>query len=267
MMKKRKKKEEFEKKVENILYRIEQERISQPNSTVMARMMASNLRSGKINVKFIVQINDDSFYCKQVKLFHSVGAREFSEAIMDRIEDNKFGIILANIPIDTTVLYYIEMLDKGGVWIKRLKDDEKQEPFEFSTTREGVKEISDWDDPNLIRCRICDYMCHPEWDICPGCKTPLYDNMLQQEIFQEDQEEKERKRADQKDPQRIAWENMASVFYEPLPECPNCGAAYQPDWNKCPICDYDLENLAEEKTIKKKKENKKKHKNQDRDII
>jgi RNA polymerase subunit RPABC4/transcription elongation factor Spt4 len=172
-------------------------------------------------------------------LWYSAGAEEFKSCMMDKLDDMNYTVVLANIPIDTTVLYYIEMLDRGGVWLKRYMDEKEQTPFEFSTSREGVQEISNWSDPDLIKCTVCDYMCRREWDICPGCRTPLHDQMLTQEIFQEDQLQKERIRAKETDPDVLAWKSVESEEII-LSECPSCGYAYQPDWDLCPICNYDL---------------------------
>lgn len=262
MMKKKKQQEEFEKKVQNVLYRIHQERIESPNSTVMARLMASNSSTGNMTVKIIVRLNDASFYCRGIKLWYSAGNEEFKSAMMDKLDDMNYAFVLANIPPDTTVLYFIEMLDRGGIWLKRYYDEKDQTPFEFSTSRDGIQEISNWNDPDLIKCAVCDYMCRQEWDVCPGCKTPLHDKLMTQEIFQDDQTKKEEERAKETDPDILSWKSVESV--DILPECPSCGYAYQPDWNKCPICNYDLKKIQiEEESKVLNKESDKNRKNID----
>ena len=162
---------------------------------------------------------------------------------MDKIDDNNFSVVLANIPVDMTILYYLELLDRGGVWLKQLRNEEKQEPFEFSTSKDGVQEKKDWDDPDLIKCEVCGYMCRKHWDECPECHTPLYDTT--QEIFMDEQAAKERQRAKETDPDEIAWQEAQQTdeFWKALPDCPSCGYTVQPDWSACPVCGFDLQSV------------------------
>lgn len=263
MFRKKRQKEEFDKKVNNIYKRIRKERLEQPRSTVLARMMPSNVESGKINVKIIMKITDDSFLCRQVKLWFSSGVQEFKPVTMDKTGDKSFEVILANLPIDTTVLYYFELLDKGGVWLKRLKDEQKQEAFEFSTSRDGISEKKDWDNNELIKCTVCEYMCQPEWDTCPVCGQGLHDEMLRQDIFIDEQEAKEQKREAVKE--EAIWKNAGGDFEE-LPECPSCNYSVRLSWQTCPICNHDLSELKEE-LQKNAKTSKKLQKNKNYDIL
>jgi len=186
-------------KKQKILYRIQKENIEKPRSEVIARMLASNIDQTKINVKILVKITDESFFCKGVKLWFSASAENYKPIMMEEISEGIFGIVLANIPENTTVLYYIELLDKSGLWLKRFRHENTQEPFEFYVTKSGVKEVADWDVEGLVRCRVCDYMCQPSWDICPGCKTPLHDEELIPSMFEEKKDSENKKITDQID--------------------------------------------------------------------
>ena len=231
---------EYKKKIDGITNRLERERATADRVVAFARMMPSNLETGKINVKVSLKIVDKSFYCRQSKIWYSAGADEFREAVMDKVDDMNFAVVLANIPLDMTVLYYFELLDKGGVWLKQLKDEEEQKTYEFSTGKDGVKEVKDWEDDNLVKCEVCGYMCRTEWDDCPECNTPLHDTT--QEIFIDDQTSKEEKRKLESDPDEIAWKEAQQTdeIWRGLPECPNCGFTVQPDWSACPVCSFDL---------------------------
>ncbi|MHA1872148.1 MAG: hypothetical protein ACTSXF_14475, partial [Promethearchaeota archaeon] len=231
---------EYKKKITKITKRLELERKYADRVTAFARMMPSNIESGSINVKINLRINDDSFFVRQAKLWYSAGADEFRSVMMDKIDDSNFSIIITNIPIDITVLYYFELMDKSGVWLKQLKDEAEQKTYEFSTSKDGIKEATDWDETGLIKCEVCGYMCRPEWETCPECNTPLHDTT--QEIFLEDQKRKEEELKKQMDPDEIAWREAQQTdeFWRGLPECPNCGFAVQPDWASCPVCGFDL---------------------------
>lgn len=240
MFRKKRQKEELDKKIGKIYGRIQRERIEQPRSSVMARMMPSNTESGKINVKIFIKITDESFLCRQVKLWYSAGVQEFRSTIMEQSGEKSFEVILANLPVDSTVLYYFELLDKGGVWLKRLRNEEEQQPFEFSTSIDGIHERKDWDDSDLLKCRVCEYMCQPDWDNCPVCGSALHDEMLKQDIFIDEQKAKELKRQSVKE--AAIWKNTCGE-YEALPECPNCGYSVRLEWQQCPICNEDLSKL------------------------
>ncbi|MCP4762091.1 MAG: hypothetical protein GY870_09930 [archaeon] len=240
---KKKQKDEYEGKIKKITDRLEHERLERQRATAFARMMPSNLKSGKLNVKINVRINDKSFYCRQVKLWYSAGADEFREIMMDMVDDLNFAVVLGNIPLDTTVLYYLELLDRGGVWLKQLRNEEKQQTFEFSTNIDGINEVSDWDESELIKCVVCGYMCRREWDECPDCKTPLYTDS--QEIFADDQKKKEVMRAKEIDPDEIAWREAQKTdeSWRGLAECPSCGYSVQEGWSKCPVCNMDFTDV------------------------
>jgi len=206
--------------------------------------MPSDIKSGKLNVKINLRINDNSVLCRQAKLFYSATGG-FESVIMDRIDDYNFSVVLANIPIDMTVLYYFELLDKSGANIKVLRNEAEQQTYEFSTHKGGITESTDWDTSGLVKCSICGYMCRPEWDNCPECNTPLHDKMLTQEVFIEDQIKKEEERTKETDLDEIAWKEAqeSEEFWKTLPECPSCGYTVQLDWAQCPVCGFNLSSV------------------------
>ncbi|MHA1339747.1 MAG: hypothetical protein ACTSRZ_06450 [Promethearchaeota archaeon] len=232
---------EYKKKIKQITDRLERERIEADRVTAFARLMPSDLKSGKLNVKINLRINDPSFLCRQATLFYSATGG-FESVVMDKIDDYNFSVVLANIPVDMTVLYYFELLDKSGTTIRVLKNETEQQTYEFSTHKDGITEATDWDTSGLIKCSVCGYMCRPEWDNCPECNTPLHDKMLTQEIFLEDQIKKEEERAKETDLDEIAWKEAQETdeFWKTLPECPSCGYTVQLDWAQCPVCGFDL---------------------------
>ncbi|MBD3350278.1 MAG: hypothetical protein GF364_02215 [Candidatus Lokiarchaeota archaeon] len=235
---------EYKKKLQKITDRIERERRDAERVIAFARMMPSNIETGKLNVKINLRVIDKSFYCREAKLWYSATG-EFESVRMDKIDDRNFSIVLANIPIDMTVLYYFELLDRGGVWLKQLRNEEEQKTYEFSTGKDGVTEATDWDTSDLVKCSVCGYMCRPEWDKCPECNTPIHDDMMYQEVFLDDQVEKEEKRAKETDPDEIAWKEAQETdeFWRGLPECPSCAYTVQEDWAKCPVCGFDLTSV------------------------
>jgi RNA polymerase subunit RPABC4/transcription elongation factor Spt4 len=203
--------------------------------------MPSDIKSGKLSVKINLRINDESFLTRQAKLWYNASG-EFESVMMDRIDDSNYSVVLANIPIDMTILYYFEILDKGGVWVKQLRNEAEQQTYEFSTGKDGIKEVTEWETEGLVKCSVCGYMCRPEWDNCPECNTPLHDEMMTQEVFIEDQKKKEEIRAKETDTDEIAWKEAQEVdeFWKGLPECPSCGYTVQEDWAKCPVCGAEL---------------------------
>lgn len=233
MVKNKKLKKEYDEKIRKIGDRLEHERISRKIASVAARMIPSPVDNTKLNVKIFVKINDTSFYCREIKIHFSIGNVDFQIAKLEKLENDLFGIKLINIPLDVTVLYFFDMLDKGGVWLKLLKSEDDNEPFEFSTFNIGISEFTDEWSVNLIKCDVCDYMCKSEWDICPGCKSPMHD--IQQEIFQQDQIAREESYKPKSEYDNELWKN--------LPECQSCGNAVRIEWESCPICGSELKNL------------------------
>jgi hypothetical protein len=250
---------EFKSKVEHIANRMEQERKQRPIISVAARMVPSAPGSHKLNVRIMVKVNDESFYCRQINLLYSAGIETSPENLgngayqkvnMESEDRVNYRILLANIPFDMTILYYFELMDKSGVSFNEMKDKETHAPFEFSTFNLGIKEESDWEDLELIKCDVCDYMCNKHWLECPGCHSSLHDT--DQSIFADEQNTKERNLESLTSPYASSVggsENDATYIPEALEECPSCHISVQHDWPECPICHTSLDKV--HSTVKK----------------
>lgn len=256
--KKRKEEAFFEKQVDQIANRLQSEHKEEGRwevRTILIPIMGEGADAKSVNVKIAVSIKDKFFYCRGITAHFSAGTEEWREAkfepdksrLSDSVDMDEWAIILANIPLETRIIFYLDLLDKSG---ETLRDDNDGKFYQFTTEPGGmIGEDSDWDDDRLIKCTVCGYMCRPEWDECPACNTPLDEFQTRQEIFVNDQEQKEEEREKEKDDDSWKWAEAQQTdeIWRGLPECPSCGSAVQPEWLKCPICNFDLSSVDLEK--------------------
>lgn len=258
MARKKKKFEKlFEDKVDKITDRLQAEHKEEKRwevRTVLIPIMDASGEKSKeyINVKIAVSIKDKYFYCRGIKAHFSAGTEEWREANMepdkskmsDSIDMDEWAIVLANIPLEIQVMFYLVLLDKSG---NTLTDDNEGKFYTFTTEPGGMIDTAhdEWGDSRLIKCEVCGYMCQPDWDECPGCNTHLSEFYTRQEIFVDDQKKKENERKAIQDDDSLIWEEAQQTdeIWRGLPECPSCGTAVQPDWLQCPICHFDLSTV------------------------
>ncbi|MFO8020117.1 MAG: zinc ribbon domain-containing protein [Promethearchaeia archaeon] len=243
-----------EEKIHKIMNRLEREEKEQERIQVEAKLVSSPPEQPGVNVKIKVKILDDSFYAKGAKVFYNPGTEDFEEISMEQIDLDNFAVILSNIPKELKIIYYIKILDKSGEYQQfprpELIDPDgtsEEEPYySFSVEPDGTISFKkDWDDSDLVKCKVCGYMCQPSWEVCPECNTNLYDSS--QEVFLEEEKRKEKEREKRKR-DKGAWEDAADESWRTLPECPNCGYTVQLEWTKCPVCSFDLESVDLKKT-------------------
>ncbi|MHA1731389.1 MAG: hypothetical protein ACTSU5_05570 [Promethearchaeota archaeon] len=254
MARKKKKYEKlFESKVDTITNRLQAEHKEERRwevRTILIPILDASGEASKdfVNVKISVSIKDKFFYCRGITAHFSAGTEEWRDAQMEpdksklsgSVDMDEWAIVLANIPLEIQVMFYLELLDKSG---EKLTDDNDGKFYTFTTEPGGmIGQEDEWDDNRLIKCEVCGYMCRPEWDECPGCNTPLSEFYTRQEVFITDQEKKEQERKAQQEDDSWVWEEAQQTdeIWRGLPECPSCGTTVQPDWLKCPICDFDL---------------------------
>ncbi len=229
-----------EKKINEVMNRLNREHREEGRWKV--NQVAIPSRPGMLgaSVKIYVQLLDKSFYCQGITVKFNANTPEWQTAKMHQSnrDSDAFEVILDNIPQDTRIEYYLEMLDKSGMIIQ---DDNKQKAYAFTIEADGKLTLDkEWDDKYLIPCGACRYMCGKELDNCPICNAPLHDTS--QEIFVDDQEAKEEARKMEKEDDSRRWEEAqaTSDVWEELPACPHCQHAVQPSWKQCPICGFDL---------------------------
>lgn len=240
-----------DEKIQKIVKRLEGEEIVKERVNIEAKLMPSPPNQEGVNVRIKLQILDKSFYAKGAKLFYNAGLDKFEVIEMAQIDLDNFAVNLDNIPKEIQILYYVQILDKSGVWTqfprpeKLVKDSAEEPYFSFSVEPNGTISFKkEWDDAKLSKCPVCGYACQPNWDICPECKTPLYDTM--QEVFQDAQDAKI-KALKAKKAEEPGWEDATDEEWRSLPECPNCGYTVQMDWHNCPVCNFDLSTVKLEK--------------------
>ena len=245
-----------EEKILKVVKRIEEEEKGQERIEIRANLISAPPGQIGASVKITLKIKDPSFYAKAGSIVYSAGTDEFEEISMQKIDLDNFAAKLENIPRETAVLYYVKILDKSGEWVQyprpydlKEEDAETEPYYQFTVEANGsISYKKMWDDTNLTKCPVCGYMCYPTWDECPECNTPLYDTY--QEIFEEDQKEKEERLQKRKElEEEIAWSEAQGTAesWRGLPECPNCGYNVQVDWVNCPVCSYDLSRVKLEK--------------------
>ncbi|GAB4317986.1 MAG: hypothetical protein Kow0069_20970 [Promethearchaeota archaeon] len=254
--KERKKKKLFEKKVDQIAERLAAERKEERRWLVRTSLIPVMDSAGEaskevVNVKISVSIKDRFFYCRGVTVKFSAGTEDWQEAKMepdkgrlsDSVDMDEWAIVLANIPIEIQVMFYLELLDKSG---EVLVDDNEGNFYTFTTEPGGmIDQSSEWDDRRLVRCTVCGYHCQPTWEECPACNTPLSEFQARQEIFLDDQKKKEEELKAKQEDDSLIWEEAQQTdeIWRGLPDCPSCGYTVQPDWTRCPICNFDLTSV------------------------
>ncbi len=244
-----------DEKIQKIVKRLEGEDKVKERVRVDAKLMPSNPNQDGVNVKVKVQILDKSFYAKDAKLFFNAGAEKFEDIGMDKLDMDNFAVLLQNIPKEIQVLYYVQILDKSGIWTqfprpeKVVKDSTEEEPyFSFSVEPDGAISFKKaWDDASLVNCRVCGYACQKSWDVCPECRTPLYDTT--QEVFLDAEKSKTESRKQKKLEAEESWEDATDEEWRTLPECPSCGYTVQMEWQKCPVCNFDLSTVDLKKKV------------------
>ncbi|MHA1436407.1 MAG: hypothetical protein ACTSPD_02415 [Promethearchaeota archaeon] len=241
-------KEAEEEQIKKIMKRLESEEKEKERVKIEARLVPSSQGQQGVNVKIKLQILDSSFYAKGAKVFFNAGTEKFEDIDMEKLDMDNFAIVLSNIPKEIQILYYVKILDKSGQWQQFPRPElidpndptQSYEPyFSFSVEPDGTISFKkEWDDSGLLTCRVCGYACQRTWDICPECKTPLYDTT--QEVFIDDQKAKIEKRKKIKEEAELTWEDASDEIWRGLPECPNCGYTVQLEWSTCPVCKFDL---------------------------
>jgi uncharacterized OB-fold protein len=198
------------------------------------------------SVKLTMMIKDKSFLGRACRVSYSAGAKDFELVEARKDTDEVYIFKLNKIPVDTRVLYYVEFLDRGGIWVR---DDNDGKYFTFATNKDGTidtKDEDEWEVSRGQKCTVCGYTCLPEWDECPECGTPLHDDP-NAAILMDDQKKKKEVLDRERDMDAIAWEEAQQTdeVWRGLPPCPNCGVSVQPEWAACPVCNHDLtkENL------------------------
>jgi rubrerythrin len=195
----------------------------------------------KFKVKITMEIKDSAFFGRAARVSYSAGTKEFILIDAEKIEQEKYVFTLENIPVDTRVMYFVEFLDKGGIWVR---DDNEEKFYTFATNKDGTIDTSDedeWKVDHGIKCTVCGYLCQRTWDECPECGTKLFDDPSLS-LVEDDQKKKEEALKREKDAEAIAWEEAQKTdeVWRGLPPCPQCGIAVQPEWAACPVCQFDL---------------------------
>ncbi len=246
--------DEKDERIQKIVKRLAGEEVVKERVRVEARLVSSPEQAG-VNVKVKVQILDPSFYAKACSLYYNAGSVNFEEILMEKLDQDNFAVVLANIPKEIQIVYYVKILDKSGEYqqfprpelIKTDGTSEEEPYYSFLVEPDGAISFKkEWDDSDLVNCRVCGYACQRTWDICPECKTPLYDTS--QEVFIDAQKAKIEARQKMKEEAEISWDDAADEEWRSLPECPNCGYTVQLEWATCPVCQFDLSSVELQKT-------------------
>jgi RNA polymerase subunit RPABC4/transcription elongation factor Spt4 len=251
--KKKDKVDEKDERVQKIVKRLQSEDVITERVRVEARLVSSPDKTG-VNVKIKAQILDPSFYAKACTLYYNAGTEKFEHIIMEKIDQDNFAVVLANIPTEIQIIYYIMILDKSGAsqqfprpeLIQTDGTSEEEPYFSFMVEPDGTIAFKkEWDDGGLVDCRVCGYACQRHWDVCPECKSPLYDTF--QEVLLDDQKAKLEARKKLKEDYEDSWDDSSDEAWRSLPECPNCGYTVQMEWSECPVCHFDLSSVELEK--------------------
>jgi hypothetical protein len=245
--------DEKDERIQKIVKRLQSDDVIDDRVRVEARLVSSPDQAG-VNVKVKVQVLDPSFYAKACTLYYNAGSANFENILMEKIDQDNFAVVLGNIPKEIQIIYYIKMLDKSGEYqefprpelIQTDGTSEEEPYFSFMVEPDGVISFKkEWDDSGLVDCKVCGYVCQPTWDICPECKTPLYDTF--QEVLLDDQKAKVEARKQMKEDAEVSWDDASDEEWRGLPECPNCGYTVQTEWATCPVCQFDLSSIELEK--------------------
>jgi len=239
--------DEKDERILKIMKRLEGEEKVQERVNVEAKLVSSPPNQPGVNIKIKLQILDTSFYAKAAKVFFNAGTDKFDDIDMEKVDMDNFAVILANVPKEIQIVYYVSIRDKSGSWqqfprpelIETDGTSEEEPYFSFSVEADGtISYKKEWDDSGTIACKVCGKACLPSWDRCPECKTPLYDTT--QAVFLDEQHAKTEARKKMKKELEDSWEDASDEEWRGLPECPNCGYTVQLEWAKCPICNFDL---------------------------
>ena len=246
---KRDKVDEKDERIQKIVKRLQGEDVIGERVKVEARLVSSPDKAG-VNVKIKAQILDPSFYAKACTLYFNAGTEKFGSVLMDKIDQDNYAVILNNIPMEIQIIYYVKVLDKSGEFqqfprpelIQTDGTSEEEPYFSFLVEPDGTIAFKkDWDDTGLVNCKVCGYVCQPTWDICPECRTPLYDT--HQEVLLETQTAKVEARKQMKEDSEVSWDDASDEAWRSLPECPNCSYTVQMEWVNCPVCQFDLSTV------------------------
>jgi len=239
-----------EEKIAKIVKRLESEEVVKERVEVEARLIPST-DPDTANVKIKLKILDDSFYAKGATVFYNAGTENFEDVEMEKVDMDNFAIILNNVPKEIQIIYYIKIKDKSGALqqfprpelIQKDGTSEEEPYFSFSVEPDGSLSFKkEWDDSGLVKCGVCGYACLPSWDNCPECRTPIYDTF--QEVFADEQKAKlEARKQVKQQAEEGNWEDASDDIWRGLPECPNCGYVVQLEWQKCPVCQFDLSTV------------------------
>ena len=246
--KEKEKVDEKDERIQKIVKRLKSEEVVKERVRIEARLVSSPDKAG-VNVKVKVQILDPSFYAKACTLYFNAGTEKFEDILMEKVDQDNFAVVLGNIPKEIQVIYYVKILDKSGEFqqfprpeLIQTDGTSAEEPYySFLVEPDGtISYKQEWEDSSLINCKVCGYACQRTWDICPECKTPLYDTT--QEVFLDDQKAKMEARKQLKE-EEFSWEDASDEVWRGLPECPNCGYTVQLQWATCPVCKFDLSSV------------------------
>jgi hypothetical protein len=199
---------------------------------------------GKFRIKITMEIKDPSFFGRACRVSYSAGASEFVLVNAEKVNQETYNFMLDNIPVDERVMYFVEFLDKGGIWVR---DDNEGKFYTFATNKDGKIDTADddeWKVKHGVKCTVCGYLCQATWTECPDCGTPLHEDPS---LALTEDEKKKREEAIKKahDAEAIAWEEAQETdeVWRGLPTCPQCGMSVQPDWASCPVCQFDLTSV------------------------
>jgi uncharacterized OB-fold protein len=237
----------YAEKISKATKRMARERREEGAFEIKANMIPTS-RPEYFTVKLTMQIKDQSFFGRACRVSFSAGAKDYQTVNARKVSDEQYSFMLEEIPVDTRVLYFVEFLDRGGVWVR---DDNSGKLYTFATNKEGTidtRSDDEWAVERGVKCNVCGYLCLPEWDECPECNTPLHED-LSQELLLDEQKKKQAIQEKQKDVEAIAWEEAQKTdeVWRGLPPCPNCGVSVQPEWASCPVCGQSLKDVKLEK--------------------
>jgi uncharacterized OB-fold protein len=233
-----------DEKIGNRASQLQKEHRQQKPFSIRASVIPSSKGGDIFDVKLSMEIIDQSFFGRACRVFFSAGAAEFKQSEAQKMNDELYTFKLTGIPVDERVLYYVEFLDKGGLWIR---DDNEGKYYTFATNKDGSIDQSgedDWKVSRGIKCPVCGYVCLPEWDDCPECNTPLHESAALS-LTTDEAKKKEEVQKQTTDTEAIAWEEaqQQSDTWAGLPSCPSCGTSVQADWASCPVCNADLKSV------------------------